>query len=135
LSGALAPNQEMKMLPSSDFPGHNAVFEKVTDVDGSTYWKVFEHKEGRGKGLVGVIDINQDGYDSPLLFVGAFSDDELNFFFGQGSYKLERPLGNPEAARFFSSHIESRFIYQLAEFMRKTEKRLVETDDGLKLVE
>jgi hypothetical protein len=59
----------------------------------------------------------------------------LDFFFKKQSYNLERPLGNPEAARFFSSHIESRFIYQLADFMRETEKRMVETDVGHKLVE
>jgi hypothetical protein len=120
LSGALAQNQEMKMLPRSGFPGHNAVFEKVTDENGS-YWKVFEHMEHPrvGKVLVGVIDINEWGYDSPLLFVGALGDDGLD----------------PEAARFFSSHIESRFIYQLADFMRETEKRMVETDIGHELVE
>ena len=91
------------MLPRSGFPGHNSIFEKVTDEKGFTYWKVFEHIEGPkgGKVLVGVIDINQDGYDSPLLFVGAFGDDELDFFFRKQLYKLERPLCNPEAAQFF----------------------------------
>jgi hypothetical protein len=73
------------------------------------------------KVLVGEIHINEYGYDSPLLFVGAYDDlnDDLD----------------PEAAEFFTSHIESRFIYQLADFMRETEKRMVETDVGHKLVE
>jgi hypothetical protein len=107
--------------------GHNAVFEKSTECNGTTYWKVFETfeaDEGRckRKALVGEISINVDGYESPLLFVGAYKDD------------LSEGL-HPEAERFFTGHIESRFIYQLADFMRETEKRLVETDDGLKLVE
>jgi len=42
---------------------------------------------------------------------------------------------DPEAAQFFSSHIESRFIYQLADFMRETEKRMVEKGYGHKLIE
>lgn len=109
------------MLPLNGIPGHNAVFEQSTNDNGFIFWKVFEYVEGPEgrKVLVGHIDINEYGYDSPLLFVGAFGDDELD----------------PEAAQFFSSHIESRFIYQLAEFMRETEKRLVEKGYGHKLVE
>jgi hypothetical protein len=109
------------MLPRNGIPGNNAVFEKVTHDNGFTCWKVFEYVEGpQGrKVLVGHIDINEYGYDSPLLFVGAFGDDELDL----------------EAAEFFSSHIESRFIYQLADFMRETEKRMVETGYGHKLIE
>jgi hypothetical protein len=113
----------MKMLPRSGFPGHNAVFEKSTGDNGFTKWNVFEYVEGlQGrKVLVGEIHINEYGYDSPLLFVAPHGDqdDELD----------------PEAAEFFTSHIESRFIYQLADFMRETEKRMVETDVGHKLVE
>jgi hypothetical protein len=111
------------MLPRSGFPGHNAVFEKSTNDNGFTYWKVFEYVEGlQGrKVLVGHIHINEYGYDSPLLFVGppGDPDDDLD----------------PEAEEFFRSHIESRFIYQLADFMRETEKRMVETGYGHKLVE
>jgi hypothetical protein len=68
------------MLPRNGFSGHNAVFEKVTDDNGFTYWDVFEYVEGlQGrKVLIGRIDINEYGYDSPLLFVGAFGDDGLD---------------------------------------------------------
>ena len=108
------------MLPRNGIPGHNAVFEKVTHDNGFTCWDVYEHVEGTEgrKVLIGRIDINDYGYDSPLLFVGAFGEDELD----------------PEAAEFFSSHIESRFIYQLADFMRETEKRMVEKGYGHKLI-
>jgi|SRR5580700_3147347 hypothetical protein len=101
----------------------NAVFEESTDHNGTTYWKVFEHVEGfqARTVLVGEITINVDGYESNLLFAGISGD--------VGNASL-----TPEADRFFAGHIESRFIYQLAEFMRETEKRLVETDHGLKLV-
>jgi hypothetical protein len=121
LSGALAPNQETKMLPRSGFPGHNAVFEKVSLDNGFTYWNVFEYVEGlQGrKVLIGRIDINEYGYDSPLLFLGVLDDDGLD----------------AEAEEFFASHIESRFIYQLADFMRDIEKRMVESGFGHKLVE
>jgi hypothetical protein len=106
----------MKMLPR-----HNAVFEKSTNDNGFTWWNVFECVEGQEgrKVLIGRIDINSYGYDSPLLFVGAFGDNELE----------------PEAAEFFSGHIESRFIYQLADFMRETESRMTETSVGHELVE
>jgi hypothetical protein len=111
------------MLPRNGFPGHNAVFEKVTLDNGVTYWNVFEYVEGRQarKVLIGRIDINEYGYDSALLFVAPHGDldDELD----------------PEAAEFFTSHIESRFIYQLADFMRETEKRMVEKGYGHKLIE
>lgn len=112
------------MQQHDDFPGHNAVFEKSTDHNGNTYWKVFETDEGlhKRKVLIGEIQINEHGYKSALLFVGAYKDD------------LSEGL-HPEAELFFSSHIESRFIYQLADFMGETEKRMVETDIGHKLVE
>ena len=110
------------MLPRSGFPGHNAVFEKVTLDNGVTYWNVFEYVEGlQGrKVLIGRIDINKYGYDSPLLFVGPPGEDD----------NLD-----PEAEEFFRSHIESRFIYQLAEFMRETEKRMVGDGYGHELIE
>jgi hypothetical protein len=105
--------QEKEMTEHDDFPGHNAVFEKSTDHNGTTYWKVFEQVEGlqKRKVLVGEITINVDGYESPLLFAGASGDE---------SFELQ-----PQAEQFFAGHIESRFIYQLADFMRETEKRLV----------
>jgi hypothetical protein len=91
------------------------------DGNGFTSWNVFEYVEGPEgrKVLVGKIHINEYGYDSPLLFVGAFGEDELD----------------PETAEFFGSHIESRFIYQLADFMRETEKRMVDKGYGYKLIE
>lgn len=109
------------MLPRNGIPGHNAVFEKSTNENGFTSWKVFDYVEGPEgrKVLIGRFDINEYGYDSPLLFVGDFGDDELQ----------------PEAAEFFGGHIESRFIYQLADFMRETEKRMVENGYGHKLIE
>jgi hypothetical protein len=109
------------MLQRNSIPGHNAVFEKVSLDNGITYWNVFEYVEGPEgrKVLIGHIDINKDGYDSPLLFVGDYGDDELQ----------------PEAAEFFGGHIESRFIYQLADFMRETEKRMVEKGYGHKPVD
>jgi hypothetical protein len=112
LSGALEVQQELKMRQHDDFPGHNAVFEQSTDHNGNTYWKVFEQVEGlqKRKVLVGAITMNVDGYDSPLLFAGASSDE---------SFELQ-----PQAEQFFAGHIESRFICQLAEFMRETEKRV-----------
>ncbi len=100
------------MPQRDDFPGHNAVFEKSTDHNGTTYWKVFEQVEGlqKRKVLIGEITINVDGYESPLLFAGAGSDEGFNL--------------QPQAEQFFAGHIESRFIYQLAAFMRETEKRV-----------
>ena len=100
------------MPRNDDFPRHNAVFEKSMDQNGTSYWKVFEHVEGlqERKVLIGEITINVDGYESPLLFAGASSDE---------SFELQ-----PQAEQFFAGHIESRLIYQLADFMRETEKRV-----------
>src|SRR5579859_1666523 len=93
--------------------GHNAAFEKATDPDGTAYFKVFEIEEEpcKRKVLIGEIRMDTTGFESPLIFVGASTDLEWL---------------SPQAVRFFGSHIESRFIYQLADFMRETEKRLVE---------
>jgi len=100
------------MQKHDDFPGHNAVFEECTDHNGNTYWKVFEQVEGlqKRKVLVGEITMNVDGYESPLLFAGASSDE---------SFELQL-----QAEQFFAGHIESRFVYQLAAFMREIEKRV-----------
>jgi hypothetical protein len=105
-------------------PGHNAVFEEEKRPDGTTYWKVFEEVVGgdhERTELIGEIHIDEHGFESPLLFVGAHRYD--------GSNGL-----HPRAELFFSSYIESRFIYQLAEFMREIEKQIVETDTSRKLV-
>jgi hypothetical protein len=124
LSGALELTQEMEMTQHHDFPGHSVVFDESTDHRGVTSWNVFHIDEGPHvyKVLIGKIMLNEHGSGSPLLFVGACEDD------------LSEDL-DPEAELLFSSEIESRFIYQVADFMRETEKRMVETDGGDKLLE
>jgi hypothetical protein len=89
-----------------------------------TSWNVFYIDEGSPmyKVLIGKIMLNEHGPGSPLLFVGACEDD------------VSEDL-DPEAELLFSSEIESRFIYQVAGFMRETEKRIAETDIGHKPVE
>jgi hypothetical protein len=107
----------MEMTQYEDSPGRSVVFEESKDHNGVTSWNVFDTDEGphKCKVLIGKIKINQHGYGSPLLFAGASEDD------------LSEGL-DPEAELFLSSDIESRFIYQVADFMRETEKRLVPTD-------
>jgi hypothetical protein len=109
----LAVKQELKMTVPNGVWGHNAVFEKAIDHNGTTYWKVFEQVDGleKRKVLIGEIHINTDGYESPLLFAAARSLE---------SFDLQ-----PQAEQFLGGHIESRFIFQLADFMRETEKRLI----------
>lgn len=100
------------MTAPNGVPGHNAVFEEKKRADGHEERKV----------LIGEIHINEFGYESPLLFVGSSPDDLSDVL-------------DDNAVRFFGGHIESRFIYQLADFMRDTEKRMVQSDIGHKLVE
>jgi hypothetical protein len=122
LSGALETREEAEMTVPKGKWGHNAVFEEATDRSGTMYWKVFETEEGRNarKVLIGEIRINRDGFESPLVFVGA-------------STHLYEWL-NPQAEEFFGSYIESRFIYQLAEFMRELESRLIKSYIGYKVL-
>ena len=112
------------MKQHGDFTEQSVVFEESRDHNGLTSWNVFETDEGphKCKVLIGKIQTNEHGSGSPLLFVGACQDD------------LTEDL-DPEAELFFSSRVESRFICEVADFMRETEKRMVETDSGHKLVE
>jgi hypothetical protein len=113
--------RETKMKVRNDIPAHRAFFVEQKRPNGERYWEVFAEVVGcrheDRQVLIGEIHIDEAGFKNPVLFVGAYG-------------ALHR-----DAERFFSSYIESSFIYQLASFMREIEKRINQTEFGPKLDE